>query len=188
MLWALGRAATVLLVVMAAACLSPAVAKDDRPWPVKNRLVGADGKKSKDVSGIACTSAHGFPRSCLVIDDNLQAAQLVTVMDGEIVAGDLVPLIGNTHDGEPLELDGEGVAYADGYYYVIGSHGRPRYATRSLKPKDRARIAAASQVVRFSVGPGGEPGAVERTGRLREIIRSYAVLRKFADRRLDRNG
>jgi hypothetical protein len=61
-------------------------------WPVRGKLQGKNGKKSKDVSGIACATAHGFPRACLVIDDNMQEAQFVTVKDGEIVAGDVVPL------------------------------------------------------------------------------------------------
>jgi hypothetical protein len=42
-------------------------------WPVKRKLVSKDGDKSEDVSGIACIG-DGFPRSCLVIDDNMQAA------------------------------------------------------------------------------------------------------------------
>jgi Protein of unknown function (DUF3616) len=185
---ATGRAATILLIFAVAGCLSSAAAQDDKTWPVKHRLFGKAGEKSEDVSGIACTSTHGFPRSCLVIDDNLPAAQAVTVMDGEIIAGEPVPLIDNAYRGKPLDLDGEGVAYADGYYYVIGSHGRPRHAKKTLTPKDRAQTEAASQIVRFSVGPGGERGPVERTARLKEIIASDAVLGPFMERPLDDNG
>src|SRR5262245_60242756 len=86
-------------------------------WPVTGRLIGKDGEKSVDVSGIACAAAQGFPRSCLVIDDNLQAAQFVTLKNGELIAGDPIRLIDNSHKGKPLELDGEGVAFADGFYY-----------------------------------------------------------------------
>jgi len=123
-------------------------------WPVRGKLQGKNGKKSKDVSGIACATAYGFPRACLVIDDNMQEAQFVTVKDGEIVAGDVIPLIDNSFEGKPLELDGEGVAYADGFFYVIGSHGHPRDSNHRLDPdKDAARIAAqiaaSSQIVRF---------------------------------------
>jgi hypothetical protein len=112
-------------------------------WPVRGKLQGENGKKSKSVSGIACATTEGFPRACLVIDDNLQEAQFVTVKDGEIVAGGMISLIDNSFEGEHLELDGEGVAYADGFFYVIGSHGHPRDSDHSLDPdKDAARIAA----------------------------------------------
>jgi len=30
-------------------------------WPVTNRLLGKKGKKSVDISGIACTASQGFP-------------------------------------------------------------------------------------------------------------------------------
>jgi hypothetical protein len=183
----------VLLIIAAASSLSCAAAKDKETWPVNNGLIGKDGKKSKDVSGIACTSTHGFPRSCLVIDDNLQAAQFVTVKDGEIIAGDPVPLIENSYKDDLLELDGEGVAYADGFYYVIGSHGHPRDTKKKLKPKKdaekiAARIEAASQIVRFRVGRDGAPGPRERTGKLKELIGTDTVLRRFMDRRLEDNG
>src|SRR2546423_8761298 len=112
-------------------------------WPVRGRLRGKNGKKSKDVSGIDCATAQGFPRAGLVIDDNMQEAQFVSVKDGEIVAGDMITLIDDSFDGKHLELDGESVAYAGGYFYVIGSHGHPRDHKRRLPPdKEAARIAA----------------------------------------------
>lgn len=85
-------------------------------WPVRGRLRGKNGKKSKDVSGIDCATAQGFPRAGLVIDDNMQEAQFVSVKDGEIVAGDMITLIADSFDGKHLELDGESVAYAGGYF------------------------------------------------------------------------
>jgi hypothetical protein len=103
-------------------------------WPVRGKLQGKNGKKSKDVSGIDCATARGFPRAGLVIDDNMQEAQFVTVKDGEIVAGEMIPLIDNSFEGKPLELDGESVAYADGFFYVIGSHGHPRDSDHRLDP------------------------------------------------------
>jgi hypothetical protein len=87
-----------------------AAGQNERVWPVKNKLEGPDDKKSRDMSGIACTTESGFPRACLVIDDNLQSAQLVTLKDGEIVAGQSIRLIDHTFHDKSLELDGEGVA------------------------------------------------------------------------------
>jgi hypothetical protein len=59
-------------------------------WPVRGKLQGKNGKKSKDVSGIDCATTQGFPRAGLVIDDNMQERQFVIVKDGEIVAGDMI--------------------------------------------------------------------------------------------------
>lgn len=173
---------------------SPAPAKDknDDSWPVKGDLIGRNEKKAKDVSGIACTTQKGFPRSCLVIDDNLQDAQFVEVRDGELVAGETINLIDNKLKKKRLELDGEGVAFSKGFYYVIGSHGHPRDSEGKLDPVDdaekiKASIAATSQLVRFRAKDGTD-AKVERTSNLRKVIAAEPDLARFMDRRLDKNG
>jgi len=62
------------------------------PWKVHNKLLGKpkdaaglESKKSEDVSGIAC-AASGFPRLCLIVDDETQGAQIVIVNDGDLIA------------------------------------------------------------------------------------------------------
>lgn len=88
-MWVRGaiRAATFTLALpLMLTNLSAVAGPDDSTWPVEGRLIGEKGKKSKDISGIACTKPQGFPRSCLVIDDNRQQTQFVTLKDGEIVA------------------------------------------------------------------------------------------------------
>ena len=182
----------LLALSLGAGATAPAAAKDDGTWPVTGKLIGKDGKKSKDASGIACTTTQGFPRSCLVIDDNLQDAQFVTVRDGEIIAGRPVPLIEDTYKGKPLELDGEGVAYADGFFYVIGSHGRPRKAQKPessrAAAKIKAKIAASSQLVRIPVDWPSAGSAIKRTNRLTEIIAAEPALAEFANQPLNKNG
>jgi hypothetical protein len=179
----------------------PVTSKDDG-WDLGGkRLVDKDGKKSKDISGIACTTDKGFPRFCLMIDDNMQAAQFVIVRDGELEGGDTTqPLIPNRYKDRPLELDGEGVAYGDDWFYVIGSHGHPRDKKKKLHPVgDRdeidARIAASSQVVRIRVRPReGQPLTradvvdIQPSPKLKEIIAADHTLRRFVDRRLENNG
>ncbi|MFO1060012.1 MAG: DUF3616 domain-containing protein [Dongiaceae bacterium] len=180
-----------LVVSLAAA---PAWAGSCEPWPVDGKLLGKDDKKSRDQSGIACLRDSGFPRSCLVIDDEIQSAQLVTLQDGAIEAGATIPLIDDQYKGKPLELDGEGVAYAAGFYYVTGSHGSPRHAGDAADdPKVAARIAADSQVVRIAVDPAsGAPvqggRALAISARLGDVIRSVAQLRPYAEQPLDENG
>ena len=55
----------------------------------------------------------------------------------------------------------EGVAYADGLFYFIGSHGHPRDRKHKLDPvKDcaeiEAKILACSKIIRGAVGATGE--------------------------------
>lgn len=150
------------LGLVTAAFASSASAESDAVWPVEGNLIGKtkDGeeKKAKDVSGIACMETSGFPRHCLIVDDNTQIAQSVTLHDGRIVAGDTIRLIKDEHKDKLVELDGEGVAYhcSDAcYYYVIGSHGRPRHDSANPDEAERerigARVVASSRVVRIQV-------------------------------------
>jgi hypothetical protein len=165
----------------------------DGAWFVRGQLAGKDGKASKDISGIACATPEGFPRFCLVIDDNMQEAQFVELNDGEVVARKTIALMGDESVGKALNLDGEGVAYADGFYYVMGSHGHPRDTAHKLdSQRDAAKIAAAiaasSQIVRFRSDGKNETSIVERTGKLRAIIAQEPTLAPFLDRRLEDNG
>ena len=173
-----------------------------REWTVENELRGKPDKdkpsafhKAQDVSGIACDRETGFPRRCLVIDDEVQWAQVVILHENEIVAGQTIQLIGNRHDGKPLELDGEGVAYADGYFYVIGSHGAPRKKEKD-KAKREARIAASSQLIRFRLdgdditkdGRLKVMPRIETTAKLRKALAGHADLKNFAEKNLDERG
>jgi hypothetical protein len=186
----------------AAACwlaLSPSWAANDGVWDVKKTLFSKKGNKSTNISGIACTG-DGLPRTCMVIDDNMQAAQFVTVREGELKAGHTVRLIRDKFDGDLLELDGEGVAYENGSFYVIGSHGHPRDEDHTLDPianadEIAARIAASSQIVRIRLKSQereelGEDDVrdVERSSKLRRMIAAQRDLQPFVDRRLENNG
>ena len=192
----LGRIAAIVCV-LPALLVDPAAGKDDS-WEVDGKLIGKISKKtgkvkkSEDVSGIACTKQKDFPRTCLIIDDNLQDAQFVELKDGKLVTGASVNLIKNKFGDERLELDGEGIAFSDGFFYVIGSHGHPRDSDEKLDPvKDsdeiNARIAASSQIVRIRVRDGAD-AKPEPTSTLRKIITGETILKGFADRRLEENG
>lgn len=201
---ALARVGCLLSFVALTACGSD-TSSGVEEWPVEGKVVGAskhgdDPKKSKDLSGIACDREDGFPRNCLVIDDEAQAAQAVTVYDGRITAGSVVPLISNSFDGKPLELDGEAVAFADGAFYVLGSHGHPRDRKQKLDERDdadeiQAKITASSQVLRVTLPQSafGNEGEVEAksltsTARLREALQAIPAVSAFIDRRLDQSG
>jgi len=179
----------------------PAQAGGEVPWPVNGKLLGKEDKKAKDVSGIACNAADSLPRTCLLVDDETQGVQIVIVREGEVTAGEFIPLIDDTFAGEPVELDGEGVAFADGSFYVIGSHGHPRDKKKKLdKTKDATKIAASikanSRVIRLrfspsAIGPdGGLKTApdITRSAELAKLLAANAILQPFVNQRLDENG
>jgi hypothetical protein len=132
----------------------------------------------------------------MVIDDEMNSAQVVSVREGQLKAGDIVRLSRRNLVGDPLELDGEGVAYADGSFYVIGSHGHPRDKDHKLDADEiAARIAASSQVVRIRLKPGSREELherdvldVEASSKLRPVIAAQPDLEPFLDERLENNG
>ncbi|QWW71366.1 hypothetical protein [Rhizobium sp. WYJ-E13] len=50
-------------------------------------------------------------------DDETQGVQVVILEDGKLTAGDFVRLIDDSFGNKALELDAEGVAFADGFFY-----------------------------------------------------------------------
>lgn len=180
--------ATSVLSIIALLAPPDAGAQDAVSWTVRNKLVGENGRKSKDVSGIACATATGYPRACLVIDDNAQAAQAVTLYADHLEAGAIVPLIEGDYDGKPLELDGEGVAFADGSFYVMGSHGVPRHEDGKAPDLIKARLAAASQIVRVPFEPNRTFGTPSSTSRLTTAIATQPALKAAMGPALADNG
>ena len=99
------------------------------------------GAAATDISGMACLPATATARTCLLINDENRNAQFATIQDDRMIVGRTVPLIGKAPDPRTLgsppdetcrevddfeEMDGEGVAYAEPYLYVVGSHGCSR--------------------------------------------------------------
>lgn len=186
-----------------------ASAQIDPIWRVRGKLLGEpvgpnvlDSKKAEDISGIACATDSGSPRLCIIADDESQGAQIVILGDGEMRAGSFIRLIANDFAGELLELDAEGVAYADGAFYVVGSHGRPRHrdaGTEAQRAQSDARAAATRQFFRIRLPAGSVDmatgtltGAAEITPApspaLNALIQANARLAPFFDRPLADNG
>lgn len=174
---------------------SSGAAEDGALWKVEGKLSGktdGDGfKRSRDVSGIACDRSSGFPRECLVVDDNGQHAQFVRMEEGRLVALDRVALIDDAFqdNGEaiPLELDGEAVAFSDGAYYVLGSHGSPRRRDGKSNALIAARIAAGGKLFKITRKAGG--GAeVSPAVSLRDRLKRQPLLCDHVDQPLEANG
>ena len=202
--------AAAIAIHLALAAGASSIAHADEPLKVSGKLVGKvkDGelKKSKDVSGIACAGDPGmYPRICLLVDDETQGAQVVILHKDHLVAGDFIPLITDSFKDEkdgfkdkPLELDAEGVAYADSYFYVIGSYGRPRHADVPDEAKSNAKAAATRHVFRIKIDPStvsldtGKIGTVLKDddgGRLAHLMSAPSTpLTPFYDKPLDANG
>jgi len=104
---------------------------------IQGAFAVSEGTPATDISGMACLP-ESTPRKCLLVNDENKNAQFATIQDDRMVVGDPVPLIGNAPDSRALgsppdetcekaddfkDLDGEGVAYAAPYFYVVGSHG-----------------------------------------------------------------
>lgn len=181
-----------LLAAVFAGPASSAEVKAER-WLAEGKIIGKKDKKAEDVSGLSCSTTAGFPRTCLLIDDNIQAAQIVTLEDGKLLAGAMVPLISNTFEGKALELDGEGVAYADGAFYVIGSHGHPRDKDHELDATNdaeriAAHIAAASQIAKVTVATNGTATVDTTVLSLAKAIQDQPDFKDFAGKRLEENG
>lgn len=192
-------AAAVIMSGLAwpAAAEAPASLTPTRTYTVEGRFETQDGNPpAVDLSGIACTpAAPGTPRRrCLAINDQDRFAQRAEIEEGRIIAGALVNLIGDGPSpdtiGEPpttlacsegearfKDLDGEAVAYAAPYFYVVGSHGCTRHGRK-------ARLSAFI-LARL---PAEEGGPVQTTYRLSEVLRAAESVGGFFGQDLTRPG
>lgn len=150
----------VLLAALGALGVTPLAATADtemKAWVVSGKLLGKpkdngepDNKGAADVSGLACEPGLAARRLCILADDESQGAQLIILEAGRITAGAFIRLITDSYNGKALELDAEAVAFYNGAFYVIGSHGRPRHeADSDGEAKNLARARASQRVFRI---------------------------------------
>ena len=126
--------------------VSLADAQDAEPLQSLEYSTSGDFLKDEgttNLSGIACLEpGEAGGRRCLVINDELQSAQFVTIEGEQVVAGEAKPLTNNATPQQTAgkapkptcgggtddfkELDGEAVAVAGDTFYVVSSHGCSR--------------------------------------------------------------
>lgn len=188
------------LVILSAFALglfatSPARAealKPERKVEATSDFAGKKPRKAaKDISGIACRPPAGGDYRCLVINDENKAAQFATLKQGGIVPGPSLPLIkdsapagasgrqptiGCPQQGDFEDFDGEGVAFADRHFYVVGSHGCSR-RSGEYRPSSflLARIAAGN----------GEAGTPELSWRVADLLGAAGEVAPFVGKALD---
>ncbi len=138
-----------------------------------------DEDERNNLSGAAC-NPHGVG---VMIGDEKRYARFFTVGDGRLRPAARLYLLAKKEQGVKMaESDGEGVAWADGFFYLVGSHSRDR---------DGAAQASRHFVFRFpgdqesapdhDVGDADDPSRrVERTS-LDAVIAAHPVLRRHLD-------
>ena len=182
-----GSALFALLLI--GACSNSGDPLEGVEYDVPHKFIGKDGKAARDLSGIACAPGQSV-RHCLVIDDEGDSAQWATLEGTSLVAGEPILLVGESDgdvtfgrrpevvcpsgDGKFGELDGEAVAFAAPYYYVVGSHGCSR---------KKGEFRASSFILaRVSDEPQGR---VETTFRLADVLRHAGTVGSFSGKDLD---
>jgi hypothetical protein len=185
---------------------SGAFAQQAAPIPLKPMVVDGAfaGKKADeaaiDISGMACVPPATSSRTCLLINDENKNAQFATIQDDRMAVGRSVPLIGNEPDRRTLgiapdetcrkadefaDIDGEGVAYAAPYFYIVGSHGCGRNKGKfrlSSFILARVRVDRQGQPVDGAgrpLAPENFAQAVETTYRVSDLLRRAGKAAKF---------
>lgn len=172
-----------LFVASVANAQAPKLAPEAVTWSL-----AADFEKDKaarmNLSGAACVPTTPKFSSCLTANDDKTYAQFFSISNNTLTPKKVILL--SDADDDP---DAEAVAYADGYFYVTGSHGRSR-ANKQKK--------TSYAVFRFPVDPrNGQPTfvvtddrvvGVEVSTRLREALRNGKVIEDYYNEPLADNG
>ncbi|WP_082767120.1 DUF3616 domain-containing protein [Bosea sp. PAMC 26642] len=194
------RPALALLVIAAWLCAAPARTQTLVPegrLSANGDFAGKKGKAATDVSGLACMPGPSGARRCLLINDEGSFAQFAQIAENRITPGATLPILGEAASpaalGRPpgalcgapgafAELDGEAVAYADGAFYVAGSHGCSRR-------KGEFRLSSF-HLARVRVDGAGAPATgVELSYRLGDMLRRAGPAAPYFGKRLmEENG
>jgi hypothetical protein len=153
-------------------------------------LLDDDDDVSTNISGIGCLPPTEMTHHCLMIDDEGQRAQVVRLDEDGLTVTDHRPrLIREDADPPPFgtapadtacgagggkfkDLDGEAVAYAKPFFYVVGSHGCSR--------KSQKFHPSAFLLVRLPVDKTGhKAGEPQATYRLSEALKKSAKVRSY---------
>lgn len=176
------------------ATAAPPTLQPEAAWTIEPALTDPD--EATNLSGIACSVANGATRSCLLIPDETDSgryARFVTLhQDHTIAPGRAIGLLPPKVDGRKMqETDVEGVAFADGFYYLAGSHGLKKEGG-DFQPSRffvyRFKVDAATGLPSFPFDKDAAAPQVERSGKLRALIAGTAPLKKDAERPLDEHG
>jgi hypothetical protein len=192
-------------------CFSPVRAEEltaARIYQVSKPLTNDKGLVATDISGFACMPANSARSLCLAIDDQGRFAQAARLENGRITAGARLPLVGlraskdtfgrppaqascSGGAGKYKDIDGEAVAYASPFFYVVGSHGCSRHSRKFrsssfiLARIPEAGVASALSNPSFIF----DLSSVKTTYRLSEALAAAPGIRPYFTRDLmEANG
>ena len=174
------RVCAASLTLMLATADRPSVAEMLAPaateWKVEPEFKKSEEART-NLSGAACVPTEPPFSSCLIVNDQKKYAQFFVIEGATIVPGAVIRLAGEEIEGDP---DAEGAAYADGFFYVVGSHGRSRHGD---KDNNSSYPCSAFRSTRTTGRPPFEPTddevvGVASSGRLRGAITQGAVIKR----------
>lgn len=119
--------ASAFMAAAASAAEVPKISPEAVTWAPSSIFRKADNDEEPrkrprmNLSGAACVPTTPKFTSCLIANDEKKYAQFFSIDGTTLKPQKLIRL--SDADKDP---DAEGVAYADGYFYVAGSHGRSR--------------------------------------------------------------
>jgi hypothetical protein len=138
-----------------------------------------------NLSGAACVPTTPPFKSCLIANDEKKYAQFFSIDGTTLRPRKLIRL-----SDEKKDPDAEGVAYADGFFYVTGSHGRSRHGDSnndSSYAVFRIPVDPATGAPKFKPDKDRVVG-VESSSRLRKALRKGEFIREFFDESLAEGG
>ena len=138
-----------------------------------------------NLSGAACVPTRPKFRSCLIANDEKKYAQFFSISGTTLKPRKLIRL-----SDEKKDPDAEGVAYADGFFYVTGSHGRSRHSDSdndSSYAVFRIPVDPATGAPKFAPDEDKVVG-VESSSRLRKPLRKGEFIKDFFDEPLAEGG
>lgn len=179
-----GRSAWAACAVPLAMLGAPAAAHAEVLLPTAKLSVdpplSAEDDEANNVSGAACYVADGKRKSCLLIGDEVRYARLFSIDGDTVVPGDKVYILPerDARGDKFKETDAEGVAFADGFYYLVGSHGLNKKGKKQLSRYFVYRVKVDADTGRPSdLGDGKSASrAVERSDALERYIAAHPVL------------
>lgn len=144
------------------------------------------------MSGAVCAGEVQKRKWCLAVNDEKLFAQFFAVKNKTLKPTKRIYLLpkklGTTRN---KEIDAEAVAYHDGFVYVAASHGLSRKASK-FRPSQfftfRFPVNKTTGKPTFDIIKKFVPPQIERTSRLKSLIRENPMLAPYAEQPLKQNG
>jgi Protein of unknown function (DUF3616) len=181
--------------------VSTTVLSPTRIFQVTAPFTDDEGNVATNISGLACMPSDAALSTCLVIDDEGRFAQIAIIGNGQVAAGARLPLIGRKPSRETVgqppdepacsggerkfrDLDGEAVAYAEPFFYVVGSHGCSRHSNKFRSSSFILARIRDARIANPSAGATLDPSGVETSYRLSEALAAAPSIRPYFTRDL----